>query len=114
MLGVVGGGHHDWIQSLAKLKYVTLGLGVHTYSVQGDVVMFNHGDDAEVQAFIDAEDEALNEEERLLMDGPDFEDAIENAFQQGLEAGNAGVGVEINNVSMIHYLHLLMHQSNVC
>ena len=59
--------------------------------------MLNHGDDAEVQAFIDAEDEALNEEERLLMGGPDFEDAIENAFQQGLEAGHARV--EIAHVS---------------
>lgn len=59
--------------------------------VQEQVVVLNHGDDAEVQAFIDAEDEALNEEERLLMGGPDFEDAIENAFQQGLEAGHAGV-----------------------
>lgn len=65
--------------------------------MQGDMVVINHVDDAEVQAFIDAEDEALNEEERLLMDGPDFTDAIENAFQQGLEAGHAGV--EIAHVS---------------
>ena len=57
------------------------------------MAVINHVDDAEVQAFIDAEDEALNEEERLLMDGPDFTDAIENAFQQGLEAGHAGLEI---------------------
>jgi len=53
----------------------------------------DHDNEEEVQAFMDAEEEALNEEERLLMDGPDFDHALQNAYQQGLDANNPDVNI---------------------
>ena len=61
--------------------------------MQGDGEDLDHDNDEEVQAFIDAEEEALNEEERLLMDGPEFDHALQNAYQQGLEANNPDVNI---------------------
>jgi hypothetical protein len=56
-------------------------------------VGIDHHNEDEVQAFMDAEEEALNEEERILMDGPDFDNALQNAYQQGLDANNPDVNI---------------------
>ncbi len=77
----------------AAVAYILL-LRVFPFpDVQGDGPGLDHDNEEEVQAFMDAEEEALNEEERLLMDGPDFDHALQNAYQQGLDANNPDVNI---------------------
>ena len=60
------------------------GISPHAMLGDGDV----EGDEDE-EAFLDGEEDDVDDEEHLLLDGPDF-NALDNAFQQGLE----GEGLE--------------------